>query len=83
MKMLMEEAPIKVCGNNLHKLQVNDSEHNEGTMFSKWVNWCQGNSFSTNSATTGIIKLTMLVLKIGSANFLHFWATDGRNMLSP
>ena len=32
-----------------HKLWVNDSGHNEGMyyLFSKWVNWSQGDDFSS------------------------------------
>ena len=39
----------KAGENHLHKLQVNNSVHNKGTsyLFSKWVNWCQGDGFSS------------------------------------
>ena len=42
-------------------LQVNDSSYIEGTtyLFSKRVNRCQGDGFSSVGAQTGTIKLTM------------------------
>ena len=48
--------------NNLNKLSVNDSGHNEGSyrLFSKQVNWCQGDGLSSMGARTGAIKLTMV-----------------------
>ena len=39
----------KTGENNLHELWVNNYKYNEGTsyLFSKWVNWCQGDGFSS------------------------------------
>ena len=49
--------------NDLNMLRVNDSGHNEGTsyLFSKRVNWYQGDGFSSVGARTsrGAIKLAM------------------------
>ena len=46
------------------KLRVNDYGHNEGThLFSKRVNVCQGDGFSSVGARTGAIKLAMAVIQ--------------------
>ena len=45
-------------GNNLHELQVNNYEGSY-YLFSKRVNLCQGDCFSSVGAQTGAIKLAM------------------------
>ena len=46
---------------NIKRLQVNHSSYIEGTsyLFSKQVNRCQGDGFSSVGAQTGDIKLAM------------------------
>ena len=53
--------PISKTGeNDLHKLQVNDCGYNERYyLFSKRVNWCQGDGFLSMGTRTGAIKLAM------------------------
>ena len=69
------KAHTKNWENNLNKLRVNDSGHNEGSyhLFSKWVNWCQGSGFLSRHVGTpanGAIKLVMAdTLRIGGADF--------------
>ena len=50
--------------NDLNKLRVNDSGHNEGTIcLVNGVNWCQGGGFSSVGALMGTIKLAMAELR--------------------
>ena len=51
----------KTCVLDINRLQVNDSSYIEDTsyMFSKRVNRCQGDGFSSVGAQTGAIKLAM------------------------
>ena len=60
---------------DIKQLQVNDPSYIEGTtyLFSKRVNRCQGDGFSSVGAQTGAINL---VLRISGVNFLHCWVTD-------
>ena len=64
--------------NDLNKLPVNDSGHNEGIyhLFSKRVNWCQGDGYSSVGARTAPLNSQWLVLRIGGTDFLHCWLTD-------
>ena len=67
--------------NDLHKLRGNNCGYNEGIsyLFSKRVNWCQGDGFLSLGTQTGIIKLAnseWLVLRIGGIDFLHCWLAD-------
>ena len=44
-------------------------------MFSKWVNWCQGDGFSSVGTRMGTIKLAIAGIQ-DCANFLHCWVAD-------
>ena len=45
-------------------------------LFSKRVNRCQGDGFSSVGAWTAPLNSHWLVLRIGGADFLHCWVTD-------
>ena len=46
----------KTGENDFDELQVNDFGHKGGSI---WVNWCQGDDFSSVGAQTGAIKLAV------------------------
>ena len=62
----------KTSENDLHGLQVIVDTMK---VFSKWVNWCQGDGFSSMVAQMGAIKLAMAGT-IGGTDFLHCWVAD-------
>ena len=69
-------TPIPKTGeNDLHELQGKDNGYNEGTyyLFSKWVNRCQGDSFSSMGARMAPLNSQWLVLRICGTDFLHCW----------
>ena len=68
----------KTSENDLHKLQVNNYGYNEGItyLFSKRVNWCQGNGFLSTVHKQMPLNSQWLALSIGAANFLHCWIAN-------
>ena len=62
---------------DIKRLQITDSSYIEGTiLFSKRVNRCHGDGFSSVGARTAPLNSHWLVLRIGGADFLHCWAAN-------
>ena len=62
---------------DIKRLQITDSSYIEGTiLFSKRVNRCHGDGFSSVGTRTVPLNSHWLVLRIGGANFLHCWAAN-------
>ena len=76
--------PISKTGeNDLHKLQVNDSEYMKVRtiyLFSKRENWCQGDSFQAWAYKRAPLNSQSLVLRIGGTDFLHCWVADSMHV---
>ena len=63
----------KTCAMDINELQVNDCY----TMkFSKRVNGCHEDDFRVWTHERMPLNMQWLVLRIGGADFLHYWVTN-------
>ena len=67
----------KTGENDLDKLHVNDSGHNEGTicLVNRWIG-TRGMGFRAWAHKRAPLNSQWLVLRIGDADFFHCWITD-------